>query len=315
MRVLIVCSGNAGAISPFVKEQAVSLEKFGVNFDYFLIIGKGVFGYLKNYRALQKKINSFNPDFIHAHYGFSGFLACLQRKVKVITTFHGSDINPLSKLGHSHVKHINMFSFLAIKLSIQNIFVSDELLLTAAPQARFSVIPCGVNLNLFIEMAKAESRDKMHLIPGKKYALFASSFNMPVKNYPLAKRAIELVKDCELIEMKGFDRNEVTSLMNACDFVLVTSRNESGPLVVKEAMACNCPLVSTDVGDVREVIGNTEGCYICSFEPEDVAEKIKMAIAFAQTKGRTNGRERIIELGLDSVSVAKKILKVYEKVI
>lgn len=80
-------------------------------------------------------------------------------------------------------------------------------------------------------------------------------------------------------------------------------------------MACNCPIVSTDVGDIREVIGNTEGCYLCSFDPEDVADKIRQALIFSQTKGRTNGRERIIELGLDNISVAKKILELYEKVV
>ena len=80
-------------------------------------------------------------------------------------------------------------------------------------------------------------------------------------------------------------------------------------------MACNCPIVSTDVGDVRWVIGNTEGCYKCSYEPGDVAEKIKMALEFARTKGRTKGRQRIIELGLDSESIAKRIVEVYESVI
>ncbi len=77
-------------------------------------------------------------------------------------------------------------------------------------------------------------------------------------------------------------------------------------------MACKCPIVSTDVGDVKDVIGNTEGCYLTKFDPQDVAEKIKIALEFGE---RTNGRERIIEAGLDSKTIAKRIVGVYRKVL
>ena len=75
-------------------------------------------------------------------------------------------------------------------------------------------------------------------------------------------------------------------------------------------MACNCPIVSTDVGDVKEVIGKTEGCYITSFDPKDVAEKIKMALDFGK---RTNGRNHIKHLEINNI--AKKIINVYEHVL
>lgn len=104
-------------------------------------------------------------------------------------------------------------------------------------------------------------------------------------------------------------------MINSSDFLLLTSFREGSPQVIKEAMACNCPIVSTDVGDIKWVIGNTEGCYLTTFDPKVVAEKLKMAIEFAQTKGRTNGRDRIIQLGLDAESVAKKVLEVYQKVL
>jgi len=120
------------------------------------------------------------------------------------------------------------------------------------------------------------------------------------------------ISDTELLELKGYNRNQVSLLMNACDVILITSFSEGSPQVIKEAMACNLPIVSTDVGDVKEVIGNTEGCYITSFDPKDVAEKIKMALDFDK---RTNGRERIKKLGLDSESIAMEIIKLYKNVI
>ena len=82
--------------------------------------------------------------------------------------------------------------------------------------------------------------------------------------------------------------------------------------MIKEAMACNLPIVSTDVGDIKWVIGNIEGCYITTFDPKDVADKIKMALNFNK---RTNGRDRIIELGLDSNTIAKRLISIYERVI
>ena len=93
MRILIVASGNSAKMSPFVKEQAESLIKKGVSVDFFLIKGKGIFGYLQNYFLLNKKIKSEKFDLIHAHYGLSGLLATMQKNVPVIVTFHGSDVN------------------------------------------------------------------------------------------------------------------------------------------------------------------------------------------------------------------------------
>ena len=141
--------------------------------------------------------------------------------------------------------------------------------------------------------------------------IFSSNFTNNVKNYPLARKVMDLIEPSQLIEMIGYNRTEVTLLMNACNALLVTSKNESGPLVVKEAMACGCPLVSTDVGDVKYVIGETEGCFVTTFEPEDIAEKLNMAISI----GRCNGRERIIKLGLDIEKVAENIISVYQRVL
>lgn len=79
-------------MSPFIIEQADEMDKLGINVIYFGIKGKGVFGYLKNYFKLYKTVLHENVDIVHAHYGLSGLLAILQRKVPVVITFHGSDI-------------------------------------------------------------------------------------------------------------------------------------------------------------------------------------------------------------------------------
>ena len=299
-------------MSPFIKEQSDALVKLGIDVDYFPVEGKGIFGYLKNYPKLRTYITKNKPDIVHAHYGLSGLLANLQRIVPVITTFHGSDVNNIKAF---------RFSKYAYKLSKAAVFVEKSMMETLGPSNKNHLIPCGVDLTIFnpttSQSADNKSEDFAQI---KKRILFSSAFHNHVKNYPLAKNACDALNinsdaAVQLIELKNFARYEVSALLNEVDAALHTSFSEGSPQFIKEAMACNCPVVSTDVGDVRWLFGDLEGYYITSFDPHDVAEKIKMALDFADKHGRTRGRERIIELGLDAESIAKRIIKVYESVL
>ena len=125
MRILIVCSGNKSTgefqfelDQPFIYEQTKSLELLDVEIELFLIKGKGILGYLKNIKKLRNVLNSKNFDIIHAHNGPSGFIAIFQRRVPVIITFHGSDIN---------LRYLNVISSFAVLFSKWNIFVSQKL--------------------------------------------------------------------------------------------------------------------------------------------------------------------------------------------
>ena len=150
MRILIIASGNSAKMSPFVREQAESLIKKGVSVDFFLIKGKGIFGYLKNYFLLNKKIKSDKFDLLHAHYGLSGLLATLQLSVPVTITFHGSDVN---------MKKNYLFSRIASRLSASNIFVHrslpEKLKIYREP---LNIIPCGFDNNLFFPIPKDKAR-------------------------------------------------------------------------------------------------------------------------------------------------------------
>jgi len=301
MKVLIVCSVNSGRIVPFILEQAQSLMKIGVSVDYFTIQGKGINGYLKNRKALFKRINKYQPDLIHAHYGLSGLLANLQRNIPVITTYHGSDINN---------SRVFFFSKMAMLLSAYNLFVSEKNRTKSGMKKKQSLIPCGVDINLFKLKDKTEAQKILGFDSQKRYILFAGAFKNAVKNAELARKAVANFPDVILLELNGYSREEVVLLMNAVDIVLMTSFTEGSPQFIKEAMACNCPIVSVPVGDVPNVIKNVDGCYISTYELTDVSSKIQMALDFQK---RTIGRNKIIELGLDSETVAKNILRIYEK--
>ena len=303
MNVLVVCSYNNHQISPFIAEPVELMIRSGISIRYFLIQGKGIRGYIKNLVLLKKEIMEYNPDIVHAHYGFSGLLANLQRKVPVITTFHGSDINLITN---------RPFSVLTSLLSKSSIFISQKLSRKLIIKGRSAIIPSGVDLDLFFPVDKVESRKQLGLPIHEKLVLFVGSFDNRIKNYPLAKAATDSLNNVRLIEMKGYKRKEVALLMNACDVALLTSIHEGSPQFIKEALACNRPIVSTDVGDVRILMENVEGCFIAKPDSVDIAGKISQAMHF---ENAPNGRQRIIDLGLELNTIAAKIIDVYHSVL
>ena len=307
MKILIVCSyrgysAHTNYVAPFIYEQVQSLEKQMCEIRYVLVKGGGVQAYIRGALSLIRITKDWKPDIIHAHGGFCGFIANLQRNVPVVTTYHGSDIN---------VKVNRLISRFAIHFSAYNIFVSQKLIDLVNPKNKYTCIPCGVDMDQFYSIEdKKACREKLHLSQGKKYVLFSKMFYDPVKNYPLAKQAVDKLNDVELLEFVGYSREESCLLMNACDAVIMTSFMEGSPQFIKEAMACSCPIVSVDVGDVKEIISGTKACFVTSYNPTDVADKLQQALNFG---GKTDGRSRIVQF--DNNELAKKIINIYNSII
>jgi len=335
MKILIVASDKQGHFAPFIEEQMAALQARGMEVLRYGITGKGIIGYLRELPALRRAIRQHHPDIIHAHYGLSALLANLQRLVPVVTTYHGSDIN---------VPAILRFSKIAMRLSAHNIFVSKRnvgIALGDEAMRLFTLLPCGVNIPQPWSELQHQQVEQLTLnqwVHGKldkeiKYVLFAGAFDNAVKDPELAKSVISIYNSSfansqspianrqspiansqiELIELKGYTRDQVTALMYNCHALLMTSKTEGSPQVVKEAMACGCPIVSVDVGDVAERTSGVEGCYVIpTREPKDIAEALQEALAF---NGRTNGRERIIAMGLSNEQVAERLEIIYENVL
>lgn len=315
MKILIIASYNKHRYAPFIVEQAEALQRIGCEVVWLGVQGKGIAGYIQEIPRLRKRISEFRPDVIHAHYGLSCLLANLAtRRVPVVSTYHGSDINQL---------RVRLFSKLAMWLSAWNIFVSKRnmALAGAVEGKKCSLIPCGINIPLpwnDLQNQKVEQQIlnqwKEGVLQGeKKHVLFAGAFDNAVKDPELAKESVALLDNVQLIELKGYSRDQVNALMYSCNALLMTSKTEGSPQVIKEAMACGCPIVSVDVGDVAERTEGVSGCFVVkSREPRDIAEALKKAIAF---EGKTNGREHILAAGLTSEQVAKRIIEIYNNVI
>ena len=297
---------------PFVTEQGEAIRALGHEVDYFLVKGN----YIMAVRELKKKIREFRPDVVHAHFGLSAITAELQGMVPVVTTFHNGEtlnwrVNFLSSLFSLRAKHV--------------IYVAQHVRDLSYFKARnYSIIPCGVPMDQCVVIDKAAARKQLNWIAKKKYILFGGAFDNLRKNYLLLRDAVECIGgDIEIVEMKGLSRAECVLRMNACDVFALPSHSEGSPQALKEAMACNCPCLATDIADVKYLFGDELGHFILrnprkTHERWDGDEKsldemvalLKEALAYGK---RTNGRERILKLGLSNEQVAQRIVNIYNE--
>ena len=323
MKVLFVASGNkkgAGVVSSFVQSQYDSLKAEGLDMVLFPIKGKGWKGYLKAVFALRKVVKRERPNIIHAHYSTCGFvasLACLgmKKRPKILVSILGSFPARNAK-------------WRRVRWAIQHLWDGA---LTKSERTKgqlgldIPVIPNGVNLDLFHPIDYSTARKAVGFEEGKKYVIWCSNPSRPEKNYTLAKAAIKELANEKVIGIVKvelvpvFDKNpsEVVTYMNAADCLLLTSNSEGSPNVIKEAMACNCPIVTTDVGDVRERLSNMEGCYVVpdnELESERVRELGNAIINALDLEKRTEGRKRIIADQLEISQIAKRIIEIYEQI-
>lgn len=305
MKVLFISSGNRG-ISPVVRNQGDSLLLQDVTVDYYPIKGKGVLGYLSNVGKLRIYLRENHFDVIHAHYSLTAFVASLAMASPLVVSLMGSDV----KKGLVYRMFIHIFAFF---FSWKTIIVKSEDMKTSLKIKRAKVIPNGVDISRFCELPQRDCQIKLGWDENKRHILFPANNTRPVKNYRLLEQAVKILKDKDL-EIHWFDNipNEETPLWyNAADVVVMTSLWEGSPNAIKEAMACNRPVVSTKVGNVDWLFGETKGCFFTNFSARDCADKILAALAFS---GRTNGRQYIINLGLSNDLVAKRLVEIYEDV-
>ena len=318
MQILFICSGNHGKLHHGTQEQINSLINSGINIEVFLIIGRGFAGYLKNIVNLRKAIHDNKYDLLHAIGGHSGLAATLTlSKKRLCVSYLGSDLQGTfysSKLRGI----INKLLRRIIRLSTffpDRIIVKSARMLNTLPERvakKCHVVPNGVNFNVFKPMEKKKAREFLGLSQNKNYILFLGNPKSLNKNYALLEKAYNKISDgnVELITPFPVEHSSIPFYMNACDVLVLTSYNEGSPNIIKEAMACNCPIISTDVGDVHEIIAGTENCYITEFNDQKLAALIMKVL---ESKKRSDGRSRIQHLSLEST--ATKIKTVYEEIL
>lgn len=303
----------------FNKLQIESLIKKGVLCEVFRIDGKkGKVSYANAVFELRKMYNLNEFDLIHAHYSFSAFPALFQFKRPLVISFMGSDVN--GQYGAMFFKifkfiniiYCNIVSFKASAVICKSKKMFNNLRLISN---KSFVIPNGVDFEIFKPKDKIKCREVAGINKNDFIVCFAANPKKAVKNYTLAQKAVDyasntLGKTIKILPVFNKNHNKYINLLNACDLLILTSLSEGSPNIVKEAIACNKPVVSVDVGDVREHLNDVKNSYVTSYDYRHIGSRICDVLL---SDMQSNGREKIYYLKNDVI--AEQIISIYERII
>lgn len=299
--------------APYLVRQVDFLRRAGVDVEVFSFRGaRKPLNYLRAWRRLRARLEERPYDLLHAQFGQSALLAWPKR-LPLVVTFHGCDIQGVKRpdgrmsLGGRVLQRLCQ---LVARRADAVILVSERMRRFIPGQVPATVIPMGLDLDEIPIVPRDEARRRLALPQGARLVLFVGDPAEPVKRFSLAQRAVEVLdRRCPATLVVGWGRphRDILLMMNACDVLLVTSLQEGSPCVVKEALACNQPIVSLDVGDVPIRLAGVEGCEVCA---DDSPETIAAALERVLRRGaRTLGRDAVQDL--DEPRLTARIVGVY----
>lgn len=325
MKVLFVSSGNKkNMANPIISRQGESLVREGILIDYYLIKGRGMWGYFNNIKLLRAFLMLNHYDVIHAHYGMCGIVSILARSnEKIVVSLMGDDIlGSRKKSGKNTVKGNLLVSInrIASKFYDYTIVKSKEMRQALGPKSNSSsIIPNGVDLSVFYRVNRVQAIERVGWSVNDINILYLGDPSRTEKNYKLAYAACELLKNSilnlKLHVVNSIPTDELKYYYSAANVVVLTSFHEGSPNVIKEAMACGCPIVATDVGDISWLFEQTAGCFLADFSAEGFSDVLQSAIKYSLSIEVSEGRKRLNELHLDSGEVARQIIMVYKNLI
>ncbi len=288
----------------FVYDEVQALRALGVAVDVFFVNGRAnKLNYFRSLRAYRQHLRARPYDLVHIHYGLTGLVGCAQRQKPMVITVHGIEVV---------IPGVAQITRLCARRASAIIVTSRWVEMHLGRRAD-AIIPPGIDLNLFRPMPQEEARKALGLPLEKKLVLFAGQ-RRPDKRVHVVEEAVRRLQaegwPVELLVASGEPHERVPLYMNAADVLVLVSRVEGSPMVIKEAMACNLPIVTGDLGDAREVIGDTEGCFFCDRTVEGTARALAQALRFGR---RTDGRKRVQHLSLQAS--AQRVLDVYKRVL
>jgi teichuronic acid biosynthesis glycosyltransferase TuaC len=286
----------------FVRDQVDDLRALGVSVDVLSFDGRSATSeYMRAAGRLRRALRLERFDVVHAHYGLTGAVASTQRTVPTVTTFHGTDA------GHVRWKR-NVSWFVA--RTTYPIFVSRRSArLLGLPDA--SVIPIGIDTDLFALGDRHAARRAMGWHDDGAFVLFPGARSVPVKNAPLFDEVVDVLRTQGVavtpVVLEGLTREQVATTMCAADVLLMTSISEGSPLAVREALATGTPVVSVDVGDVRDVVEGLDGCSVTSRDPRALARGVRAALGSVDRNALRDRAARYRR-----ADVAERLIHVYQ---
>jgi glycosyltransferase involved in cell wall biosynthesis len=317
MRVLAVTNvyptPDRPAAGAFVAQQVEGLRQAGVDVRVLNLARRerGMRAYWRAGRRAIDDAREHRAEAVHVLYG--GVMAATVARAgvpaPVIVSFCGSDLlgEPLESADRRVLGWIGIRASHQAALDADAIVVKSVNLRNALPQdvdrRKVRVIPNGVDLQRFRPLDRPTCRSRVGWAPGRLHVLFPATNGAAVKRPELARAALAQLRsdgvDADLHELAGVPHADVPVWLNASDLLLLTSAHEGSPNVVKEALACDVPIVSVDVGDVGERIDGVAGCYLADASASDLARKMA---AVASGPRRIDGRPAVAPLSVERVS-------------
>jgi glycosyltransferase involved in cell wall biosynthesis len=307
MRVLVVTNlwptPESPARGSFVRDQVEALRAIeGLDVELFTF-GIGTREYLRAAVEARRRYRGQSFDVVHAHYGLCGWTALPITGAPHVVTFHGTD------LAHRWVGPLSRTLARLIALPAP---VSVSLARAGLPQhgEDLAVLPCGVNLDRFHRIDRREARTALGLDPDARYLLFPSDPARPEKRFDRA-RAVADQAGVELLRYERRPPEEVPLMINAANAVLVTSAREGFGLAPLEALACDVPVLATDVGIARLALGGVAGTLCAPFDAALWGAALAPHLAAADP--RVDGRVRAALF--DRNRLASRVFRAYQDVV
>jgi len=301
----------------FIASQARSLARAGVAVDVLYVRGYlGTQAYAKALATVPLTARRKRYDLVHVHYGHTAAVSLAGPRRPLIISFCGEDVlgaprgDGLSAKSRAEMRvfrHLGRFADATITKSAEM-----EAALPPALRARNHVLPNGVDLQRFAPRPRAEARAALGWAPDEKIMLFLGNPDDPRKNVALAREAADLVvarmPGARLHVAWAVEPDAVPVHLNAADCLLFASRSEGSPNAIKEAMACETPIVATPVGDVPERLEGVANTWVRLPTPEAFADALVEALHADRAPA---ARAAVAPLGLDRV--ADRLLSIYEE--
>jgi glycosyltransferase involved in cell wall biosynthesis len=322
IRVLMVCpklptADVPGSMAPTAR-QIDSLRDFGVETTTHDMQGIPKLKYLQAIPRIWQLSRSV--DLVHAHFGYCGWLAQVAWRRPLVISFMGDDLlgTPINERGD-----LERLSRVMVQANRRLAHRADAVIVKSREMAQVlaptvaTVIPNGVDLDIFRPLDRREAREVLDLPQDRKLVLFPGNPANPRKGYSLARAAVDLAAKqlgatVELVPLWGVAPDDVPRMMNACEVMLMTSLIEGSPNVVKEGMACNLPVVGVPVGDVHELLEDVSGCVPCQRNADEIAHHL---VRLLTTTISCAGREAIVARQLDLPGVARRVRAIYDNVL
>lgn len=321
IRVLMVTSdwlwNSWGGPAVFIARQVEFLRREGIEVDLFPFRGsRQPANYLAAWKEVQRRVRRGGYDLVHAQFGQSG-LTALPKRVPLVVTFRGDDLEGIIGENGRYIPAgwlLRSISRLVARRADAAIVVSEHMKQYLPRSVAAHVMPSGIDLDLFRPQPRDAVRQRLGLPDDRRLVLFVGNPALARKRYSLAQEVVAMVNQTiptQLVVGWELPHDKIADLMSACDALLCTSMQEGSPNAVKEALACNLPVVSVAVGDVALRLDGVAGCELC---PDDRADSIAIALRRVLQRGeRIDGRSAVSEL--DERLLTQQLVGVYRSIL